>query len=160
MIEKMSPNIDKPLYLVIPMQGIAEFEKFEMLFSFYPEGVNGVVRDYLKALSDPEVLKSQETDDLEYIPCLAGDYPSEKELLVKIIAMYENSIEYKAQLHAYPNCQMEHVVETVCELICNKVQEVIYEYRDYFKSFKCEFDTPHWLGQSLAVKASRIPTYH
>lgn len=156
----MSPNNDNSLYLVIPMQGIAEFEKFEDLFSFYPEGVNGIVRDYLKALSDPEVLKSYEVDDLEFLPCSAGEFSVDKELLAKIVSMYENSVEYKSRLHSYPNCQMEIVVETVCELICHVVKEVVQEHHEYFRSFKCDFDKPKWLGQSLAVKAMRMPTYH
>lgn len=156
----MSLNIDNTLYLVIPLDGITEFEKFETLFSFYPDGVNGVVRDYLKALSDPEVLKSLETDDLEHIPCAAGEYPSDAELLEKIMTMYQNSLEYRAQLHSYPNCQMEMVVETVCGMICHKVQEVVHEHHDYFKSVKCDFDKPQWLGQAMAVKATRVPTYH
>lgn len=145
----------KPLYLAIPSGGMKEYEKFERLFSFYPEGIDGVIKEYLNSYANPEFLLSLLTDDID-TPGLSKLEEPKQIIADKVIKAYEASDDYRAKLHVYPNCQDELLIEIVCEEISQKTWELVEQHVDVFSKYQCEFTKMKWMGDTMILKAKKF----
>lgn len=141
------------MYLIIPTQKALEgTEKFDGLFSFYRNGIRGLIADYV-ALAHREIT----TDP----SCSAGEFRALYEMVRRVIAKYEQTTEYQSQLHSYPNCQMEIVVEAVCGQVLTQVDEILIEHESWFKQeFVFDFNDVFWVGGALTVAVKRNTSVH
>jgi hypothetical protein len=143
----------KPVYLVVNSGGMKEYQKFDKLFSFYPEGVSGLVKDYLKIYADPDYLNLLLYDDID-VEGKDNFVNPEKELLNKVVSLYENNEAYSGD-NWYSSCQQDFMIEMVCEEVSRLAWDMVEEHVHVFSNYTCKIEDMKWMGDSLVLKAEK-----
>jgi hypothetical protein len=145
------------LVFVMPLNGaLRTYQDFENLFDFYPGGIKSLILEYVLMYSIP--VGSSYWDAAQ--SCSAGLGTMEEEMLEKVIGLYESSWNYRAKQHAYPNCQHEFTIETVCTDMARMLYTAVRDQRHFFQMFEPGFDPKEvlFLGDAAAIKiAVRLP---
>jgi len=143
-----------PIYLVLPSGGLKDYEKFEKLFLFYPEGVTGLVKAYLNEYADPEYISHLLVDDIDSDPTqdMMG---KEKKILNHTLQLYEQSEDYRLALHSHDELTNEFLIEMVCSEISQKVTSMIDEHVDVFSKYICDIENMQWMGDSVILQARK-----
>lgn len=118
--------------IILPTGQIVEqLSAFEKLFSFYHEGVKGIIK------------------------CCVLFQEKENDLIFEIIRAYEDSAEYKMKELSYPNCQDEFTIEAMVLLIQRLIGQMFTRlfYGQQLLLSQKEFQ---WLGNDLVISGTLL----
>lgn len=144
-----------PIYLVISSGKLRDYDKFEKLFLFYPEGITGLVKAYLNAYANPEYISHLLLDDIDSDP-VEEMMGTEKKILNHTLELYEQSEDYRLALHSHNELTNEFLIELVSSEISQGVLDMVEEYLDVFSKYTCDVENLKWMGDSLILKASKF----
>lgn len=137
--------------------------RFEWLFSFYPDGVKGIVMDHFKHFCTYYV-NSTMVDSLG-LP-VEGAYEWPEVIEDKIQERYRNSSEWKANLHAYPSVNHEDTISHVTTMLVELIEMNTHQDLDLLTHEILEHGKMQWyenfIGIPLHSKQSwnwRLPRY-
>lgn len=132
------------VYVALPTTDIVRnFREFERLFTFYEEGIKGVVKDTV-LLSSAWILSRTSNMQPHARPIIADG------LLDKIMRDYANSGEALMQ-RLSENTSSESYIELIAELIDRAVGEMMYALflSTVYDVSKTEW---RWIGDDLVAK--------
>ena len=116
---------------------VQEFGQFERLFEFHDGGIRGIIEESLLSLADILIMPNS---DLRY-----------SALINKVLAKYENSVQYRALEYSYPDADASVTIEYVLGIISNSLFALM---QNVFMGAPYEIKTDRlvWVGDDIIVK--------
>jgi hypothetical protein len=144
--------VEKPCYLILPTAGsVLTYKNFEELFSFYPNGIKGLIKDYLFFHK-----RNVGEDRANPEDALTHDLKSSEDLfLEEVLELYEKSWDYRFKELTHPNCQHEFTIEMVCNDISNRIESVVLENEPYFNQMILNPFDIKWFGDCIAIQINK-----